>query len=192
MKGVLLLPAALLAIAAAHATPQDPARVDGTAGHDPADVFAAPAAPAQRILPRRASAPTSASAATYGVDTAALHRQWRELTTRPPQDYEAAYGNANIRQRLGRTYAGTGGGVNGNAFSLQGSQIQALSGRLFSGQNGAMPGLGNLDNADAARIMHSLQGTANDIGRQLMPALQDARRELDVELNRAAARQRSR
>lgn len=208
MKGSSLLPAALLAMAAAiptaFAAPQDPARIDGGSSVDIADVSATPQissswtqVPAQPPSPD--AAPQQAAPGATAAESP-LAEQWRQLTTRSPQDYEEAYGNANVRARLGRVYsagAETGGlggvGSLGDALSLQGGlqgqDLQALAAQMLSGQGslGSAGGL-NISGGNATEIMQSLQGVVNDISRQLMPALQDAKRDFDGALNQAASR----
>lgn len=205
MKGSSLLPAALLAMATAiptaFAAPQDPARIDGAADVDIADVSATPQISSSWAEPTQQPPPdTVPQQAAPGAESP-LAQQWRELTTRSPQDYEEAYGNANVRARLGRVYSagaesgGLGGiGGIGDALSLQGGlqggqDLQALAARMLSGQNdyGSAEGL-NISGGNATEIMQSLQGVVNDISRQLMPALQDAKRDFDGALNQAASR----
>lgn len=79
--------AALLAtLVAMPAFAQDPARVDGGGGTDPAAASGGHARPAAPF----AGQPASTS----------LQAQWRALTQPTPEDYRRAYGNADIVQRL--------------------------------------------------------------------------------------------
>jgi hypothetical protein len=209
MKGSSLLPAALLAMATAiptaFAAPQDPARIDGASSVDTADVSATPQisssswaeVPAQQPSPD--TVPQQVAPGAPAAESP-LAEQWRQLTTRSPQDYEAAYGNANVRERLGRVYSagaetnGLGGigdslSLQGGLQGLQGQDLQALAARMLSGQNGLGSAEGlNISGGNATEIMQSLQGVVNDISRQLMPALQDAKRDFDGALNQAASR----
>lgn len=209
MKGSSLLPAALLAMATAiptaFAAPQDPARIDGASSVDTADVSATPQISSSswaEVPVQQPSPDTVPQQVAPGAPAAEspLAEQWRQLTTRSPQDYEAAYGNANVRERLGRVYSagaetnGLGGigdslSLQGGLQGLQGQDLQALAAQMLSGQNGygSAEGL-NISGGNATEIMQSLQGVVNDISRQLMPALQDAKRDFDGALNQAASR----
>ncbi|WP_027081195.1 hypothetical protein [Luteimonas mephitis] len=144
-----------LACAAAVAAPRDPARVDGAQVRDPAAVFAAPA----RAQPRPAS---------HG--TGLLSRQpWHRVAPLAPDRYRQAHGRADVRDRPDRTYP---------AFRPD-------------RQSGWLDGLLSSGNAPAGRDLRLQQGVRaaqdamDEMGRQLMPALQDLRRGFDEGLEQA-------
>jgi len=172
--------ACLLAMSGAHAAPQDPARIDGAQTHDPAAVFSAPAVQPSRsgswaskanaLVPEggmvdRAMQQASGALNKYGM---------RQLTD---DDYRAAYGNGNIRERLGRTYAGGGSGD----LYAGGQGTSWLERMMQDGGDG-------IANADWSRNTESLQQTMDEFSRQLMPALRDFRDSVSDGLDRASSK----
>lgn len=170
--------ACLLAMSNVHATPQDPARTDGTSSRDPAAVFAGAAA-----KPSRANALASKASALM-PEGGTMDRVMQQaggalnkfgMRSLTDDDYRAAYGNANVRERLGRTYAGG----DANDFDVTGQSGSGWLDRMMRG------GEGGLADRDWSRNAESLQGTMDDFSRQLMPALRELRDSVSEGLDRA-------
>lgn len=84
--------------------------------------------------------------------------------------YRQAYGSSDIRARLGRTYA-TGSASNGSDWLQQ----------LLSTQNG----MGAQD-ATLRQGMQTAHEAMDAMGRQLLPALRDLKRDFDTGVERAS------
>ena len=187
MQGLLvstIAAACVLAMSNVCAAPQDPARVGATPGDDPAAVFASPA-------------PSSAHGSSLASQARALAPQGGTLDRVMQQasgalnkfgmsapsddDYRAAYGNANVRERLGRTY---NAGGSGNDYG--GGQSSSWLGGLLQSGESAVSG------ADWSGNAQSLQGTMDGFSRELMPALRNLRDSVSEGLDRAASQNRQR
>lgn len=176
MQGDCLLLAALLSLAApiAVAAPQDPARVDGSSTADPAAVFP------QAARTQRASGLSQAMAPRTGstLDRILPHagrqsgQAWQGIAPLTPGRYRQAYGNADVRARLGRTYAV--GSSNPTASWLQ---------QLLSPQDGR-----SQQDLTLQQGVRTAQDAMDEMGRQLLPALRDIKREFDDGLDRASSR----
>jgi hypothetical protein len=145
-----------LACATAIAAPQDPARVDGAQARDPAAVFAAPP-------PRASQRPASRGAGLLSGQS------WHRIAPLAPDRYRQAYGRADVRDRLGRTHATSG--PEGQAGWLEGllSSGDASTGQDLRLQQG----------------VRAAQDAMDEMGRQLMPALQNLQRGFDEGLEQA-------
>jgi hypothetical protein len=145
-----------LACGAAFAAPQDPARVDGTQARDPAAVFAAPP-------PRTSQRPASRGAGLLSGQS------WHRIAPLAPDRYRQAYGRSDVRDRLGRTYASSGP----------------------EGQSGWLGGLLSSGDASTGQDLRLQQGVRaaqdamDEMGRQLMPAVQRLQRSFDEGLDQA-------
>jgi hypothetical protein len=177
MKGSCLLLAALLSMAAplAFAAPQDPARVDGSQAADPAAVFARPARAQRASLLPGTSAPRQDSTLGQLVQKSGLLSGDASHRIEPlsPERYRQAYGNADVRSRLGRTYA-----IGNPDRSGSGSWLQ----QLLSPQD-RQAGQQDLT---LQQGMRTAQDAMDEMGRQLMPALRDIKRDFDSGLDRAS------
>jgi hypothetical protein len=173
MQGMSLPLAVLLSLAApvGIAAAQDPARVDGSQVADPAAVFARPARPQPSSGLTRTLAPRQDSMLGQLFSSETPHG----IAPLSPESYRQAYGNADVRSRLGRTYSSGLSGTSGSGNWLQ--QLMA-------------PGDGRQQGQDLSlqQGMRTAQDAMDEMGRQLMPALRDLKREFDSGLQRASSR----
>lgn len=160
MQGMLLPLAVVLSLAApvAISAPQDPARVDGPQPADPAAVFSQPASP-----PRHA-----ASVRTMQLSGDAWHR----IAPLSPDRYRQIYGDADARWRLGRTYSSGASDPSGSGGWL----------RQLMAPRGGQPGR----DLDLQQGMRTAQDAMDAMGRHLVPALRDLKRDFDAGLERAS------
>jgi hypothetical protein len=145
-----------LACAAASAAPQDPARVEGPQARDPAAVFASPP-------PRTSPRPASPGAALLPG------QPWQRLSPLAPDRYRQAHGRIGVRDRQWRTHASLGPDSQSGWLGGLLSPRSASTGRDLRLQQG----------------MRAAQDAMDEMGRQLMPALQDLQRGFDEGLQQA-------
>ena len=164
MQGMLLPLAVVLSLAApvAIAAPQDPARVDGPQPADRAAVFAQPASPARHAASVRTMQPPGLLSGDA----------WHRIAPLSPDRYRQAYGDADVRSRLGRTYYSGASHPSGSGDWLR----QLMAPRV--GQPG--------QNLKLQQGMQTAQDAMDAMGRQLMPALRDLKRDFDAGLERAS------
>ena len=164
MQGMLLPLAVVLSLVApvAIAAPQDPARVDGPQPADPAAVFSQPASPARHAASIRTMQPSGLLSGDA----------WHRIAPLSPDRYRQAYGNADVRSRLGRTYSSGASDPSGPGGWL----------RQLMAPHGDQPGR----DLDLQQGMRTAQDTMDAMGRQLMPALRDLKRDFDAGLERAS------
>lgn len=131
---------------AVSAGPQDPARVDGTSAYDPASS----SAPRMRsIAPSPAPMPAR--------DDRSLAEQWSALTTVAPEQYQRAYGDAQILQRFSTSEAPPAS----TAAGVPQQEIPGLDPR-------------------------AMQQASDEFARTLKPVLQKLRQDVDTELRRGS------
>jgi hypothetical protein len=145
-----------LACAAASAAPQDPARVEGPQARDPAAVFASPP-------PRTSPRPASPGAGLLPG------QPWQLLAPLAPDRYRQAHDRIGVRNRQRRTHASLGPDSQSGWLGGLLSPRSASTGRDLRLQQG----------------MRAAQDAMDEMGRQLMPALQDLQRGFDEGLQQA-------
>ena len=189
MKGLLIVPLAVCCLgSAAHAAPlQDPANVDAAHAPDPAYI-------SQRRAPASSSSGPSSWLSSF-LPSSKNSRAPRTANARPRRDegmpsltsddYRQAYGTSDIRARLGRVY-NAGGTSSATGYGERGMDwVNQLSSNWGSSVGGMSGNMGSL-----SETTHPIRNAVDDISRQLMPALQDMRNNVQSELDQASRKSR--